>query len=802
MALARYEQPITDVAGNLLLSATVEVRLSSGGGLASLYSDRTGSTPLGNPFSLSPGDNGIAAFHVAGGAYDITVTAPGSLTGTRHYVGIGTASELDAGAFILTGVAPTIVASRSALKGLDTTIYSTAVLSEAGRAGTFVWRTGDYSAQITADALEGVYVKANAIASSSGAWVRQYNGPLMVTWFGADASLASAAYATNQAAIQAAIDLLPASGGDVMVPSGTFFATNINLGGTGGGRSNCRLLGPGLIKKPDHADLTTDADRKSDVVYARTGDGHSVIGLKVEGNLSRGGLTPPYCTKHQLGDVFGSVGRVISTSAAGTSSVGASNDRIFVITLTGTGHTSSASNISVDLGLGYVTEVTSSPYNESTGAGYLNAYGIDNDFAYRAGIYMNGQSAAMKGVLIEGCDVTDAVYGGVLIGAGPLFASEAYNGTLGARIANNYVRNCGATLIGGGKKVEATIIGNRVGGTDSSGIRCDEGSDYCTIVGNSIDCDDIVNSNGGVSIYKSDGVVVVGNIITNTSVGVAITNSDFVVVAGNQIFSVGYGIAATNLDNGAITGNSISDTTADGISLTAGSQNRVFANAQSTIGGAEITDSSTGSIVMGNNATVATEYAGSAVTPQVQINALGAAASYLLARYSNDAGPARFFFGKSKAGTVGAHSATTTSDQLGAIAAAGNDGSQFRDGAHIVFEQTAAITSNKAPARIRLETTDGSGAVASRLSVEANGSIAMTGSFNTIIDTNRLYVHRSFTVGTLPSAGTAGRTAFASNGRMFDGAGVKEGAGSGTGGLVVDNGTNWKVAGTNSTAVS
>jgi len=59
-----------------------------------------------------------------------------------------------------------------------------------------------------------------------------------------------------------------------------------------------------------------------------------------------------------------------------------------------------------------------------------------------------------------------------------------------------------------------------------------------------------------------------------------------------------------------------------------------------------------------------------------------------------------------------------------------------------------------------------------------------------------------YTVSTLPAPGVAGRMAFASNCRMFNGAGTQEGAGSGTGGLVVDNGTAWKIAGTNVTAIA
>lgn len=57
----------------------------------------------------------------------------------------------------------------------------------------------------------------------------------------------------------------------------------------------------------------------------------------------------------------------------------------------------------------------------------------------------------------------------------------------------------------------------------------------------------------------------------------------------------------------------------------------------------------------------------------------------------------------------------------------------------------------------------------------------------------------SYTVSTLPSAGSAGRVAYCSNARMFNGTGTLEGSGSGSGGLVVDNGTAWKIAGTNVT---
>ncbi|MGX7706323.1 hypothetical protein [Methylobacterium sp. Gmos1] len=57
----------------------------------------------------------------------------------------------------------------------------------------------------------------------------------------------------------------------------------------------------------------------------------------------------------------------------------------------------------------------------------------------------------------------------------------------------------------------------------------------------------------------------------------------------------------------------------------------------------------------------------------------------------------------------------------------------------------------------------------------------------------------SFTVAALPAAGIAGRMAWASNGRAYNGAGTLQAAGAGTGVHVSDDGTAWRVVGTNQT---
>lgn len=77
------------------------------------------------------------------------------------------------------------VSTRTALKALDTTLDLTCILTEAGREGIFNWKAGDYSTQVAADTFEGVFVKATAIASSAGTWVRVHDGYLDIQWFGA-----------------------------------------------------------------------------------------------------------------------------------------------------------------------------------------------------------------------------------------------------------------------------------------------------------------------------------------------------------------------------------------------------------------------------------------------------------------------------------------------------------------------------------------------------------------------------------------------------------------------------------------
>lgn len=87
------------------------------------------------------------------------------------------------------------------LKALDTTKITHATLTEAGRAGEFNWRSGDYTAHIAADTNNGVYVKADAISAGSGAWVRDFDFMHYYSaWFGTTAD-----YSTDNTTIISSI---------------------------------------------------------------------------------------------------------------------------------------------------------------------------------------------------------------------------------------------------------------------------------------------------------------------------------------------------------------------------------------------------------------------------------------------------------------------------------------------------------------------------------------------------------------------------------------------------------------------
>lgn len=57
-------------------------------------------------------------------------------------------------------------------------------LSAGGRSGTFEWLVGDYSAEVAADTLQGVYIASSSIPASVGVWKRKFDGFVTPGMFG------------------------------------------------------------------------------------------------------------------------------------------------------------------------------------------------------------------------------------------------------------------------------------------------------------------------------------------------------------------------------------------------------------------------------------------------------------------------------------------------------------------------------------------------------------------------------------------------------------------------------------------
>lgn len=79
-----------------------------------------------------------------------------------------------------------VYSTRTALKAAaaSATNLSVFYLTENGREGKFIYKTGDYSSEVTADTQEGIYMQAGSIPTTTGALVRQYDGLKNANWFG------------------------------------------------------------------------------------------------------------------------------------------------------------------------------------------------------------------------------------------------------------------------------------------------------------------------------------------------------------------------------------------------------------------------------------------------------------------------------------------------------------------------------------------------------------------------------------------------------------------------------------------
>lgn len=221
-------RPVINLRGGLEAGALLDVFATGTTTRVSIYADADLTTPLTNPVVANAA--GVFPAVYWDNTQDIRVRvrqANGTVLGNADPYfsdGLGATS-------ISTATGETLqealdgVATRTALKALTSAAGRRVYLTEAGREGVFIFRSGDYSAQIAADTREGIYIKADAVAASSGAWVRQYEGKVNAKWWGAKGDDST----NDKAAIQAAIDTVesllqisPQGSATIWFPSGRY----------------------------------------------------------------------------------------------------------------------------------------------------------------------------------------------------------------------------------------------------------------------------------------------------------------------------------------------------------------------------------------------------------------------------------------------------------------------------------------------------------------------------------------------------------------------------------------------------
>lgn len=198
--LARVEFDATDENGNLVASPTVQVTSEATAALAALFSDRTGAAAMTNPYTA--GTDGKIAFHVAGGSYRIDVTK-NAITRTIRYRAVGTAGEVD---------------TQGLTALIDTVTSSTKGAAPASGGGTtnFLRADGTWTAPISGSG--SITYNQGDTGAVTRTLTARLQDRISVTDFGADPT----GVADSVTMIQAAIDSLPASGGTVWFPAGTY----------------------------------------------------------------------------------------------------------------------------------------------------------------------------------------------------------------------------------------------------------------------------------------------------------------------------------------------------------------------------------------------------------------------------------------------------------------------------------------------------------------------------------------------------------------------------------------------------
>jgi len=106
---------------------------------------------------------------------DLFASANAAVLAAQQAAAIAAQSAQDAinaaaGAALVTGALPRV--TRATIRALDTGSITVAYSTDDAALGLFQWTLGDFTEEIAADTAGLIYLRANAVAASAGAWVR------------------------------------------------------------------------------------------------------------------------------------------------------------------------------------------------------------------------------------------------------------------------------------------------------------------------------------------------------------------------------------------------------------------------------------------------------------------------------------------------------------------------------------------------------------------------------------------------------------------------------------------------------
>lgn len=393
------------------------------------------------------------------------------------------------------------VESIADLKALEPSEDKCAILLVDGRAGIFVFRSGNYSARVTADPLEGVFIKADSVSAGSGAWVRVFSGPLDIRWFGATQASNPAATTT---AIQRALNLARDAGfGRVLVPAGEWWLdktqteTFQTVAMPAGSQDQYALLiptGVSLCGEGYKSVLKRNVSIPLWIAIIAFDTGSSITNIHLDGNASEF----PY-----VGNTYGSGGGISVENGTG-----GSNDSIVINTL----WINDTPGYGIGIGWGNQRGLTvKNVFIKGTGSD-----GIDMKRVINGVSVFDLYAAVLDNITVEDFGKTstdDAAQAGVDL-RGSFTAS------------NIHVRGFGAAAQAGIRMRGGVIGDNAIGARRSclSNFRVERVSGGATnTYALEINSDDVTVSNGSVDGCSENVSLLLAGVATQSE-GVAITN--------------------------------------------------------------------------------------------------------------------------------------------------------------------------------------------------------------------------------------------------------------------------------------